>query len=97
MKAIDVLCWLVKESIDTEGMDIIQVDKDFDFEAFFGYKPDGPVPDGEYAYLYGNMVLERDVEKLMDETEDQLYTISTDMDDRNNGGNTVIYLIKLED
>ena len=97
MKAIDLLSWLLTESVDTGGMDIIQVDEDLDFESFFGYQPDGEVPEGKYAYLYGDMVLESDVEKLADKTDDQLYTITTDEEDRRNGGKCVIYLIKLED
>jgi hypothetical protein len=97
MKAIELLTWLIKESIDTEGMDIIQVDSSFDFESFFGYQPDGNVPDGEYAYLYSDMVLDTDMDRLGEQTDDQVYTITTPMDDKKNGGNTVIYLFKLED
>lgn len=97
MKAIDLLTWIVKECVNTEGMDIIQVDKELDFECFFGYEPDGDVPDGKYAYLYSDEVTDVDMQRLGELTDDQVYTITTDMEDKKNGGNTVIYLFKLED
>ena len=97
MKAIELLTWLVKESVNTEGMDIIQVDKDFDFETFFGYQPDGEVPEGEYAYLYSDEVTDVDMQRLGEQTDDQVYTITTDMDDKKNGGSCVIYLFRLEE
>lgn len=97
MKAIDLLTWLVKESVNTEGMDIIQVDKDFDYETFFGYLPDGDFPVGEYAYLYSDEVTDVDMQRLGELTDDQVYTITTDMEDKKNGGNIVIYLFRLED
>lgn len=97
MKAIDLLTWLIKECVNTEGMDIIQVDKDFDYETFFGYQPDGDFPVGEYAYLYSDDVTDVDMQRLGELTDDQVYTITTDMEDKKNGGNCVIYLFKLED
>jgi len=97
MKAIDLLSWLLKEDVETSAMDIIQVDGSFDFESFFGYTPDVTVPDGEYMYMYSDTVLEGDVQRLLDETEDQPYAISTDLDDRKNGGKCIIWLFKLEE
>ena len=73
MKAIDLLTWLVKESVNTEGMDIIQVDKDFDYETFFGYQPDGDFPVGEYAYLYSDEVTDVDMQRLGELTEVERY------------------------
>lgn len=91
------MTWVVSENVDTTAMDIIQVDKSFPFEKFFGYEPEGAVPDGEYAYLYGDCVLESDVKRLLDDTEDQPYVITTKEEDRKNGGLTVIWLFKLEE
>ena len=96
MKAMELLKWLIEESIDTEGMDIIEIDEDFDFEAFFGYQPDTAVPMGKYAFLYGDMVCECDVQKLKHKS-DGIYTITTDMYDRKNEKDCIIYLFKLED
>lgn len=97
MKAKDVLTWLVNQSITTEGMGFIDIDSDFDFESFFGYKPEGDVPDGEYLYFYGDQVLEIDVDFLEKSTHEKLYRIPTDMEDSRNYCKCIIYLIKLED
>lgn len=97
MRTKDVLTWLVNQSITTEGMGFIDIDDDFDFESFFGYNPENDVPDGEYLYFYGDMVLEIDVDLLEASTHSKLYRIPTQEDDRKNGGKTIIYLIKLED
>ena len=97
MKAIDLFCWVVKEHIDTESMDIIEVDKSLDMECFFGYLPEKPVPDGEYAYLYGDTITPADLKRLTDVTEEEPYRIQTDLEDKKNGGKTVIYLLKVEE
>ena len=97
MKAKDVLTWLVNQTITTEGMGFIDIDSDFDFESFFGYKPEGDVPDGEYLYFYGDMVLEIDVDVLEASTHEKLYRIPTEEEDRRNYCKMTIYLIKLED
>ena len=96
MKAMELLSWIICESVDTEGMDIIEIDEDFDFEAFFGYQPDTAVPWGKYAYLYGDTVLDCDIDKLKAKTSG-IYTITTDMHDRKNEKKCIIYLLKLED
>ena len=99
MKAIDLLSWLVKDHIETEGMDIIQVDLSFDFEAFFGYNPDEPVPCGEYLYIYSDTVDDRDMDDLMRDVEENRkpYVITTSEKDRRNDKVCEIYLFKLED
>lgn len=97
MKAKDVLTWLVNQSITTEGMGFIDIDSDFDFESFFGYKPEGDVPDGEYLYFYGDQVLEIDVDVLEASTRQKPYRISTEEEDLKNDCKLIIYLIKLED
>lgn len=45
MKAIAMLKWIVENHQNTEGMDIIEVDNEFDFESFFGYQPAEQVPE----------------------------------------------------
>jgi len=97
MTAKDVLTWLVNQGITTEGMGFIDIDSDFDFESFCGYKPEGDVPDGEYLYFYGDTVLEIDVDELEASTHQKLYRIQTDLKDRLNCCKCIIYLIKLED
>ena len=97
MKAIGLLKWLIKESIDTGAMGVVQVDDEFDFKAFFGYAPDVHVPDGEYAYLYSDCVMDSDMEQLAKYTDEQPYIIITEEHDRENGGQMIIYLLKLED
>ena len=99
IKAIDLLKWLVNESVDTEGMATIEVDDDFDFEAFFGYNPDEPVPCGEYLYIYSDTVDDRDMDDLMRDVEENRkpYVITTSEKDRRNHKVCEIYLFKLED
>ena len=97
MKAKDVLTWLVNQSITTDSMGFIDIDDEFDFESFFGYKPETDVPDGAYLYFYGDLVPQIDVDVLEASTRSKLYRIVTNEDDRMNGGKTIIYLIKLED
>lgn len=97
MKAKDVLTWIVNQTITTEGMGFIGIDKDFDFESFFGYNPEKDVPEGEYLYFYGDMVGKMDVDVLEESTHSKLYRIPTQEEDRYNGGKCIIYLIKLED
>lgn len=96
---IVILSWMVKNHIETEGMDIIQVDENFDFECFFGYLPDEPVPDGEYLYIYSDNVDDRDMDDLMrDENDDCMpYVITTPDKDKRNDKVCEIYLFKLED
>ena len=96
MKAIELLTWLLEESVDTEGMAIVEIDEDFDYEAYFGYQPDTAVPVGKYAYLYGDMVLDCDIDRLKGKA-DGIYTITTDLQDRKNEKECIIYLLKLED
>ena len=97
MKAIDLLSWLVKDHIETEGMDIIQVDLSFDFEAFFGYNPDEPVPCGEYLYIYSDCIDDVDMSRLVTDEECMPYVITTSEKDRRNDKVCEIYLFKLED
>lgn len=96
MKPMEFLKWLIEESSNTDGMDIIDIDDDFDFECFFGYQPDSNIPTGKYAYLYGDMVFKNDIIKLRS-IGNGIYTITTDMLDRKNETQCIIYLIKLED
>ena len=97
MKAKDVLTWLVNQTITTEGMGFIDIDDEFDFGSFFGYQPEGKVPEGEYLYFYGDMVWDVDVDLLEASTRQRLYRIPTQEEDRKNYCKTTIYLIKLED
>ena len=97
MKAIDLLSWVVSESIDTTAMDIIDIDEDFDFEVFFGYTPVQGIPYGKYAYLYGDVVDEDAICKLATDSNVPFYAIRTDMPDRTNGGNCIIYLFKIDE
>lgn len=97
MTAKDVLTWLVNQTITTEGMGFIEIDSDFDFESFFGYKPEGDVPNGEYLYFYGDQVLQIDTELLEASTHEKLYRVPTQEEDRKNECKLTIYLIKLED
>jgi len=97
MTAKDVLTWLVNQTITTEGMGFIDIDSEFDFESFFGYKPEGDVPDGEYLYFYGDMVLQMDVDFLEASAHEKLYRIPTKEEDHKNECKMTIYLIKLED
>ena len=91
------MTWLVNQSITTDGMGFIDIDSNFDFESFFGYKPEGDVPDGEYLYFYGDQVMEIDVDVLEASTHQKLYRIPTKEEDRKNVCKLTIYLIKLED
>ena len=97
IKPINLLKWLVNESIDTEGLATIEVDDGFDFEAFFGYNPDEPVPNGEYLYVYSDCVDDMDMSRLVTDEETMPYIITTQDKDRKNGKTCEIYLFKLED
>ena len=97
IKAIDLLKWLVNESVDTEGMATIEVDDDFDFETFFGYNPDEPVPCGEYLYAYSDGIYDVDMSRLVTDEECMPYVITTQEKDRRNEKACEIYLLKLED
>lgn len=98
IKPIALIKWLVDESIDTEGLATIEVDEEFDFETFFGYNPDEPVPCGLYLYIYSDCVLDADMSRLVTDEECKPYTITTQEKDRLNENDvTQIYLFKLED
>lgn len=97
MKAIAMLKWIVENHQNTEGMDIIEVDNEFDFELFFGYQPAEQVPEGKYVYLYGDTVNREDMERMIQREEAEVYSIATDETDNENGGLCIIYLFKLED
>lgn len=97
MKAIAMLKWIVENHQNTEGMDIIEVDNEFDFESFFGYQPAEQVPEGKYVYLYGDTVNREDVERMIQREEAEVYSIATDETDNENGGLCIICLFKLED
>ena len=97
IKAIDLLKWLVNESVDTEGMATIDVDEEFDFEAFFGYRPDEPVPCGEYLYIYSDCIDDVDMSRLVTDEDCKPYVITTSEKDRRNDKVCEIYLFKLED
>ena len=96
MKPMEFLKWLLEESIDTEGMGIIDIDDEFDSECFFGYLPDSHIPTGKYAYLYSDMCFGSDIIKLRSKGNG-IYTITTDMSDRMNDTHCIIYLIKLDE
>lgn len=97
MKAIAMLKWIVENHQNTEGMDIIEVDNEFDFESFFGYQPAEQVPEGKYVYLYGDTVNREDMERMIQREKAEVYSIATDETDNENGGLCIIYLFKLED
>ena len=97
MKAKELLKWIVNNDVCTDSMGTVEVDEEFDFKGYFGYQPDGEVPEGEYAYLYSDEVTDVDMQRLGEQTDDQVYTITTDMDDKKNGGSCVIYLFRLEE
>ena len=92
-----MLKWIVENHQNTEGMDIIEVDNEFDFESFFGYQPAEQVPEGKYVYLYGDTVNREDMERMIQREEAEVYPIATDETDHENGGLCIIYLFKLED
>ena len=97
IKPIALLKWIVREDIDTMGMNTIEVDDKFDFESFFGYNPDEPVPCGLYLYIYSDCVLDADMSRLVTDEECKPYTITTQEKDRLNENDvTQIYLFKLE-
>ena len=97
IKAIDLLTWIVRNDVCTEGMNTIEVGEGFDFETFFGYNPDEPVPNGEYLYIYSDCVNDIDMSRLVTDEECMPYIITTQEKDRKNEKACEIYLFKLED
>lgn len=101
MKAIKFLKWMVENSVSTESMGFVTIDKDFDFKASFGYLPLWSVEPGEYLYLYTDCIRSADLESLkalyFDPDDVSIpEIIGTDNEDRRNGGLTAILLFKLE-
>ena len=102
MKAIEFLKWLVENSISTESMGFVTIDKDFDFEKFFGNTPLWSVEPGEYLWMYSDDVNSVDIESLKKiylsrESWGMPAIINTGEPDRRNGGVTAILLFKFEE
>ena len=99
MKAKDFAKWVVNDSINTEGMHLATIDKEFDYEAQFGNPPLWDVDPGEYVAIYTDCISLSDINNLKRYyLEDGHYTIvPTDSKDNRNGGMTAILLIKLEE
>lgn len=97
MKAIDMLTWMVKHTINTELVSFVSIFEGFDFQSYFGYDPKDEVPDGKYVYIYGDVVDLSDIDALLVSTHYEPVRIETDEDDHKNGGKTTIYLFKIED
>lgn len=97
MKAIDLLKWVVNQSVSTESMGFVDICEGFDVKEYFGYEPDKAIPEGEYMWLYTDSVHDCDMMKLAADENDIPYILTTDMEDKRNGGPTYIYLFKLED
>jgi len=97
MKAIDMLTWMVNQTISTEAVSFVSICEDFDYENYFGYAPKDDVPEGEYLYIYGDLVDQCDIDLLLASTKAEPVRIETDEDDRRNEKKLTIYLFKLED
>lgn len=98
MKAKDFLKWLVDNSINTESMQTVTIDNEFDYEGYFGNPPLWLAEPGEYVAVWTDSVLSVDLEKLKGHFVGGPYTVvPTDSKDNRNGGLTAILLIKLED
>lgn len=97
MKSVDVLTWVVNQSITTEGMGFVDIDDEFDYENFFGYGPAVKAEDGKYLYVYGDEVLEIDIDTLTAATREAPVIIRTPCEDKRNGGMMNIYLIKIDE
>lgn len=97
IKPVDLLKWIVSECIETESMDIIEVDELFDFERFFGYIPEERVPFGKYLYMYSDCADSMEMSRLITDEECMPYVITTQEKDRKNEKALEIYLFKLED
>jgi hypothetical protein len=55
MKAIDLLRWISYEGITGEYYNVLNIDEDFDFESFFGYKFETKEY-GNYFCYYTDMI-----------------------------------------
>lgn len=97
MKSVDVLTWVVNQSISTDGLGFVPIDSEFDYESFFGYEPAVKAEEGQYLYVYGDEVLEVDIDVLTASTGEAPVIIRTPLEDRRNGGNMNIYLIKIDE
>lgn len=98
MKAKELLKWIVNNDVCTDSMGTVEVDEEFDFKGYFGYEPAvAKVPEGEYLYFYGDQVMTDDVELLTASTGEAPYRIPTKEKDEKNGGNLIIYLIKIDE
>ncbi len=98
MKAKELLRWIVCNDVCTDSMGMIEVDEEFDFQAYFGYEPVSQVPAGEYLFFYTDTVSDVDLKLLqrVGVPNGDLVCIVTDNEDRKNGGVTMIYLIRID-
>ena len=94
MKAKDILKWVLDEQINTEGIAIVPIDNDHEFsnqqdflETFFGGTSDRELSEGDYMYVYSDVVPDYSLNKLK-ELEDGKITLE--------GDETSIYLFKVE-
>lgn len=98
MKTKELLKLIVNNDICIETMGIIEVNEHFDFVRYFGFDPATvKVPEGEYLYIYTDCVSDSVLQLFCEFSNDCLVTITTDDEDKRNGGLTKIYLIKLDD
>ena len=97
MKSVDVLTWVVNQTIITEGMGFVSVDSEFDYKSFFGYGPAVPAEEGQYLYVYGDQVAETDIDVLTAATREAPTIIRTPYEDKRNGGMVNIYLIRIDE
>lgn len=58
MKAIDLLRWISYEGITGEYYMVLNIDEDFDFESFFGYK--FKTKDFGNYFIYYSAMIEKD-------------------------------------
>lgn len=56
MRAIDFLDWVIREDVCPEMITRVKVDEDFDCNAFCGIQSKEPIPTGEYAVIYTDVV-----------------------------------------
>jgi len=97
MKAVDLLTWVVNQNVSTDGMGFVPIDSEFDYEDFFGYEPAVKAKEGQYLYVYGDEVLDVDIDVLTASTGEAPVIIRTPCEDKRNGGKVNIYLIRIDE
>ena len=110
MKAIETIEWMVAETIETEYLQLWDLDEDTDYTATFGYEPSVRPSAGKYMVLWSDCIdnsmwpsrtmVREDADGITRREKVFIQpdcVLLTDNDDKRNGGLSMILLFKLEE